>query len=185
MSSVSRGLNLYAAEHFGADDPRATQKYALGDINISLIRTVNGKTITLYHDTDSPRPYTRIHLIQGTKGLAHKWPNRIHIEGKSPADQWQPLEQYFEEYEHPLWKELREKSAGAGHGGMDYIEDYRLVKCLREGLPTDMDVYDAAAWSVVSELSERSVADRSRPYDFPDFTRGMWKKWPPLGIIGA
>jgi len=185
MSSVSRGLNLYAAEHFGSDDPRATQKYALGDINVSLIRTVKGKTITLYHDTDSPRPYTRIHLVQGTKGIAHKWPSRIHLEGRSPAHQWEPLEQYYEEYEHPLWKELREKSAGAGHGGMDYIEDYRLVKCLREGLPTDMDVYDAAAWSVVSELSERSVADRSRPYDFPDFTRGRWQTWEPIGIIRA
>jgi predicted dehydrogenase len=185
MSSVSRGLNLFAAEHFGADDPRAKQKYALGDINVSLIRTVKGKTITLYHDTDSPRPYTRINLVQGTKGIAHKWPGRIHIEGKSPAHQWQPLEEYYEEFEHPLWKELREKSAGAGHGGMDFIEDYRLVKCLREGLPTDMDVYDAAAWSVVSELSERSAADRSRPYDFPDFTRSRWQTWEPIGIIGA
>lgn len=185
MSSVSRGLNLYAAEHFGPDDPRAKQKYALGDINVSLIRTVNGKTITLYHDTDSPRPYTRIHLVQGTKGLAHKWPNRIHIEGRSPAHQWEPLENYYEEYEHPLWKYLEEESKGAGHGGMDYIEDYRLVECLRKGLPLDMSVYDAAAWSVVSELSERSVDNKSRPMDFPDFTRGRWKTYPQLGIIGA
>ena len=68
---------------------------------------------------------------------------------------------------------------------MDYIEDYRLIKCLREGLPMDMDVYDAAAWSVVSELSERSVANKSRPIDFPDFTRGRWKTTKPLGIVEA
>ena len=68
---------------------------------------------------------------------------------------------------------------------MDYIEDFRLIECLRSGLPTDQNVYDAAAWSAVSELSEKSVAKRSRPMDFPDFTRGRWKTLPPLGIVGA
>jgi len=184
MSTVSRGLSLYAAEHFGANDPRALQKYALGDVNVSLIRTKNGKTITLYHDCDTPRPYSRINLVQGTRGIAQKWPERIHIEGKSPQHEWEPLQNYTAEFEHPLWRKLREQSAGAGHGGMDYIEDYRLIECLHNGLPTDQNVYDAAAWSVVSELSERSVAKKSRPMDFPDFTRGRWKTWPPLGIVG-
>jgi len=68
---------------------------------------------------------------------------------------------------------------------MDFIEDYRLVQCLREGKPTDMNVYDAAALSAVTELSERSIAKNSRPMDFPDFTRGKWKTWQALGIIGA
>ncbi len=76
-------------------------------------------------------------------------------------------------------------SEGAGHGGMDFIEDYRLVKCLHEGLPTDMNVYDAAAMSAVGPLSEWSVANGSRPIDFPDFTRGRWKTWPKLGILRA
>jgi hypothetical protein len=183
MSSKSRGLNLYAAEHFGPDDPRAKQKYALGDVNVSLIRTKNGETITLYHDCSTPRPYSRINLVQGTKGIAQKWPNRIYIEGRSPADEWEELETYFEEFEHPIWKALKEQSQGAGHGGMDYIEDFRLVQCLHEGLPTDMNVYDAAAWSAVSELSEISVANRSKSVDFPDFTRGQWKNYPPLGIV--
>ena len=159
------------------------QKYALGDINVSLIRTINGETITLYHDCSAPRPYTRINLVQGTKGIAHKWPNRIHIEGRSPAHEWEELETYFEEFEHPVWQALKEQSQGAGHGGMDYIEDFRLVQCLREGLPTDMNVYDAAAWSVVSELSEISVDNRSKPVEFPDFTRGQWKNYPPLEIV--
>jgi hypothetical protein len=185
MSSVSRGLNLLAAEQFGPDDERATRAYALGDINVSLIRTKNGKTITLYHDCSSPRPYSRINLVQGTRGLHQGYPNRIHIEGRSPAHRWEPLENYFEEYEHPLWRELVTQAKGAGHGGMDYIEDYRLIQCLRTGTYPDMDVYDAAAWSVIVELSEKSVADRSRPKDFPDFTRGAWKTWPPLGIVTA
>ena len=77
------------------------------------------------------------------------------------------------------------KTASGGHGGMDYLEDYRLIKCLREGLPTDMDVYDAAALSVICELTERSVANRSRPVDVPDFTRGRWKMAAPLGIVEA
>lgn len=184
MSSNSRGLNLYAAEHFGANDPRATQKYALGDVNVSLIRTKNGRTITLYHDCDTPRPYSRINLVQGTRGIAQKWPERIHIEGKSPQHEWEPLNNYAAEFEHPLWRKLREESAGAGHGGMDYIEDYRLIECLQKGLPLDQSVYDAAAWSAVTELSERSVANRSRSMDFPDFTRGRWKTLPPWGIVG-
>ncbi len=184
MSSVSRGLNLFAEEHFGKDDPRARQVYALGDINVSLIRTALGKTITVYHDTDSPRPYTRMNVVQGTKGIVQKWPDEVYIEGRSPNDDWEDAETYLEEFEHPLWKALREASIGAGHGGMDFIEDYRLVHCLRHGLPMDMDVYDAAAWSAVSELSERSVARRSRTMDFPDFTRGRWRSFPPLGIVG-
>ena len=170
---------------YGADSKYARQKYKLGDVNVSLIRTKMGKTITLYHDCSSPRPYSRKNVIQGTKGIAEKWPNRLHIEGKSPAHKWEEFEEYQDKYEHPLWKELNDKSRGAGHGGMDFIEDYRLIKCLREGKPLDMDVYDAAAWSVVSELSEISVANKSRPVDFPDFTRGAWKNREPFGIVYA
>jgi hypothetical protein len=185
MSSKSRGLNLFAAKKFGPDDPQATRKYALGDVNVSLIRTVNDCTIYLVHDCDTPRPYSRINLVQGTKGIFSGYPDRIHIEGRSPAHQWETIEKYLEEFDHPLWKTQAERAKGAGHGGMDYIEDYRLIECLLKGLPTDMDVYDAADWSVVSELTERSVADRSKPVDFPDFTRGRWKTREPLGIVGA
>ena len=184
MSCNTRGLSLYAAEHFGTNSPEAKQVYALGDVNTSLIRTKNGRTIILLHDCDTPRPYSRKIIVQGTKGIARKYPDsKFHIEGKSPAHEWEPFENYVEEYEHPLWKAVAEKGEGRGHGGMDYIEDYRLIQSLRTGTPMDMDVYDAAAWSVVSELSERSVARKSRPVDFPDFTRSKWKTNPPLGII--
>ncbi len=185
MSSNSRGLQLYQKEHLAADDPRRNETYVLGDVNVSLIRTVNGLTITLVHDCNLPRPYSRINLVQGTRGIARGYPDRVLIEGKTEGHEWEPLMKFAEEFEHPLWTAMAKKARGAGHGGMDFIEDYRLIKCLREGVPTDMDVYDAAAWSVVSELTERSVANRSRPVDFPDFTRGMWKTYPPLGIVGA
>ncbi len=184
MSSSSRGLDLWAAEHIGPDSPEAARRYALGDVVSTLIRTKAGQTILVTHDTDSPRPYSRRILLQGTRGIVRKYPEqKIHVEGRSPAHRWEDLEAYRAEFEHPVWKALEERSRGAGHGGMDFIEDYRLVQCLRTGLPTDMDVYDGAAWSAVSELSERSIADRSRPLDFPDFTRGAWTTRSPLGIV--
>jgi predicted dehydrogenase len=183
MSSNSRGLNLFAAEKYGVDHPKATMKYALGDVNSSLIRTKNGKTIILLHDCDTPRPYSRVDFVQGTKGIVTGYPDRVYIEGRSPEHQWEPIENYWEEFDHPLWKAIASRGEGRGHGGMDYIEDYRLIQSLRTGTPLDMDVYDAAAWSVVIELSERSVANKSRPMDFPDFTRGKWKTNPPLGIV--
>jgi hypothetical protein len=87
------------------------------------------------------------------------------------------------ELDHPVWKRLEEQSKGAGHGGMDFIEDYRLIEALRGGRPLDMDVYDAAAWSVVTPLSEESVAKRGQRKDFPDFTRGGWKTPRPLHVM--
>ncbi len=185
MSGPSRGLQLWAQEHFpeGAEQRRET--FVLGDVNVSLIKTANGRTIYLAHNTNSPRPYSRIHMLQGTRGLFHGYPNRIYIEGRSPEDQWEDPEKYFEEFGHPLWKQIGGSAKNAGHGGMDYLEDYRLIKCLREGLPTDMNVYDAASISAVCELSCRSVASRSVPMSFPDFTRGRWKTWPKLGIVTA
>ncbi|MHC4942191.1 MAG: Gfo/Idh/MocA family protein [Planctomycetota bacterium] len=183
MSTKSRGLNLFAETKFGPDDPKTLQKYELGDINTSLIRTHNGCVITLVHDCSSPRPYSRINMVQGTNGIFSGYPDRIHIEGRSPAHQWEEPDKYFEEFEHPLWKAEGERAKGRGHGGMDFLENYRLIHCLKNGLPLDMDVYDAAAWSVVSDLTERSVANKSRPVDFPDFTRGRWKTKAPLKIV--
>lgn len=184
MSSPSRGLQLWQQEHLPPDDPRRKEKYALGDVNVALIQTVKGRTIYLVHDTNLPRPYSRIHIVQGTGGIFEKWTERVHIDGRSPTHTWETLDKYAE-YEHPLWKSEAVKKASGGHGGMDFLENYRLIKCLREGLPTDMDVYDAAAWSAVCEATERSVASRSRSVDIPDFTRGRWQTRPPLGIVGA
>ena len=183
MSSKSRGLNFYAAEHFGADDPRAKQKYALGDVNSSLIRTKNGVTIILIHDCDTPRPYSRVNLVQGTKGICQGYPDRVYVEGVSEPHTWDTLDKWLDEYNHPLWKTVGEQARGAGHGGMDYLEDYRLIEALRSGRYPDYDVYDGVAWSAVSELSEKSVASRSAPQDFPDFTRGAWKTNKPIFVV--
>jgi predicted dehydrogenase len=183
FASKGRGLNLWAADHLGPDSEAATRPYALGDVVTTMIRTANGETIQVVHDTNSPRPYSRKILLQGTRGVVRKYPEqKIHIEGVSPPHRWEDLLEWRGRYEHPLWTALEEASRGAGHGGMDYIEDFRLIQCLREGAPMDMDVYDGAAWSAVAPLSERSIAER-RVVDVPDFTRGGWRTRPPLGVV--
>lgn len=183
MSSPSQGLQDWQQEHLAADDPRRNETYVLGDVNTCMIKTARGRTIYVSHDCNLPRPYSRIHMVQGSKGIFQGYPNRLHIEGVSPDHRWEDFADVIGLYDHPLWKDLEEMSAGAGHGGMDFIEDYRLIKCLREGLPTDMNVYDAAGISAVGPLTEWSVANGSQPAAFPDFTRGGWERYPALELF--
>jgi hypothetical protein len=183
MSGPSRGLQQWAVEHLPADAPERRERYVLGDVNTSLIKTARGRTVMVQHCTNLPRPYSRIHLVQGTQGLFQGYPNRLYIEGRGAPHRWVDGAEARKEFEHPLWADLEARAEGAGHGGMDFIEDYRLIKCLREGLPTDMNVYDAAALSAVVELSVQSTANKSRAVDFPDFTRGRWRTTPKLGIV--
>ena len=177
MGSKTRGLHRYAVERFGPDSPQAAESFVLSDVVTTMLRTAGGETVVVTHDTSSPRPYSRDYLIQGTLGIARKYPEpRIYLEGRSDPHQWDPVEVYLEEYDHPLWRQLEEESHGAGHGGMDFIEDYRLVDALRTGRPPDSDVYDAAMLSAVVELSGRSIARGGEPLRFPDFTRGGWRQ---------
>jgi predicted dehydrogenase len=184
FSSRSLGLQNYALKRFGAESEQTAEKFELGDVVSTLIRTMRGETILVTHDTNSPRPYSRDILIQGTHGIVQKYPSpSVHIEGISPGHGWEDLHVYKEEFYHPLWQQLETEAQGAGHGGMDYLEDYRLVNALLKGMEPDMDVYDAAVLSAVSELSERSIADGSWPVQFPDFTRGMWKNQRDLPVM--
>ena len=183
MSSPPYGLNDYIEEVLPEDDPRGAYRYMQGDVNSSMIQTRRGRTIILQHDTNLPRPYSRINLVQGTKGLFSGYPDRLYIEGRSPDHEWQDAADYFAEFDHPLYTATAEAAAGAGHDGMDFVEDHRLIECLVNGEPPDMDVYDAAAWSCIVELSRQSVARKGGPVAFPDFTRGQWKTRSPLPII--
>jgi len=154
-----------------------------GNMNTTTIRTTNGKTIMIQHDVTSPRPYSRIHLVSGTKGTALKYPQpRISNshEGWVKEAEFKALE---EKYTPNIVKKVGElaKKVG-GHGGMDFLMNWRLIDCLRNGLPLDQDVYDAASWSSVWPLSEWSVNNRSNSVDVPDFTRGSWKKNQPHDI---
>jgi hypothetical protein len=175
MSTPQLGFDAYRKEHLKTDDPRMTEKYVTGDMNTSLIKTANGLTITVKHAVSTPHPYDRINLIAGTKGIFEDYPPRIYLDRQNADESWESIDKW-KEYEHPLWKTEGEiaKKLG-GHGGMDYIMLYRLLQCVRQGLPPDMDVYDAAAWSSVTPLSVASVSHGSAPMDFPDFTRGRWR----------
>ncbi len=184
FGTKTRGLHLYAEKRFGADSPQAKEKFVLSDVVTTVLKTMNGETIVLTHDTSSPRPYSRNIYVQGTKGLVRKYPEqKIYIEQEGKPDAWEKIDEYMKKYEHPIWVDLEEQSKGAGHGGMDFIEDYRLVNSLLKGVEPDMDVYDAAVISAVCELSEKSIKQKSAPQKFPDFTRGMWKKKKELMVM--
>ena len=154
-----------------------------GNMNTTTIRTMKGKTIMVQHDVTSPRPYSRIHQLIGTKGMACKWPDPPRI-ALGAAEKWideKQMKEIEEKYTLPIVKHVGKfaKRVG-GHGGMDFIMDWRLIDCLRNGLPLDHDVYDAALWSAIGPLSEQSVASRSKTMDVPDFTKGAWKTNKPM-----
>lgn len=176
------------AKELAAEDPfykPFAEKPFRGNMNTTTIRTSKGRTIVIQHDVTSPRPYSRIHLISGTKGIAQKYPLPGKIaaghEGWLSEEEFKKLE---EEYQPPIVKRVGEmaKKVG-GHGGMDFLMDWRLIDCLRNGLPLDMDVYDAATWSAVAPLSEWSVENRSNSIDVPDFTAGSWQNNQPVDIM--
>ena len=186
MSGNDFMMGEMAKELAAKDDfykPYAGKKFR-GNMNTTSIRTVKGKTIMLQHDVTSPRPYSRIHLVSGTKGTALKYPEPGRIsnshEGWLNEAQMKEVE---EKYQPVIVKKVGElaKKVG-GHGGMDFLMDWRLIDCLRNGLPLDIDVYDAATWSSIAPLSEKSVANRSAAVDVPDFTAGSWKTNKPVDI---
>lgn len=171
---------------------RDSENFQNGDHTMTMIMTENGQTIHIQHDVMNPRPYTRMYQLTGTEGFANKYPiegfafkqisdttvvpdqENLNSHSYVPDNVRQAL---MEKYKHPIQVDIEEtaKKVG-GHGGMDYIMDYRLVYCLRNGLPLDQDVYDAAEWSSMGELTRISIANNSAPVEVPDFTRGAWNK---------
>ena len=177
-------------------DQYVGQKFR-GDMNTSIIKCKKGETIMIQHDISTPRPYSRIHMLQGTRGCARKWPDsrtihktlfgKIALQNVDNGHRWlntDEMRKIQTKYGHPLVNTIGElaKKVG-GHGGMDFMMDYRLIYCLKHGMPLDQDVYDAAAWSVLFPLSQESVGKRGASLDMPDFTRGKWKTNTPLGIV--
>jgi len=137
----------------------------------------------LQHDVSSPRPYSRIHLLSGTKGAAQKYPGPEHIAFGHSWIKEDELKDLYDKYSPPIVKHIGNiaKDVG-GHGGMDFIMDWRLIDCLRNGLPLDQDVYDAAAWSSIIPLTDKSVRSKSKTMEIPDFTRGAWKTNKPVDL---
>jgi len=182
MSSRQRSLDEYRQAHLKPGDPRFEERYICGDMNTSLVKTVKGLTIAVKHTVTTPHPYDRNNLIAGTKGVFEDYPPRIYFDEMNKDESWGSVDDY-KQYAHPLWQKQGELAAKVGgHGGMDYLMLFRLLQCVREGLPPDMDVYDAAAWSAVGSLSVTSVSQGSAPIEFPDFTQGKWMQRSASGI---
>ena len=175
-----------------ADPRRKDPPAAMGDMNTTLIKTVNGKSIMVQHDVSSPRPYSRINLISGTRGIVRDYPFQCAFEDKcfdGKAHSWfsdAEAAKVRTKYMHPMWRDVSEmaKKVG-GHGGMDFIMDLRWAWCLQNGEPLDMDVYDLAATSCLCELTEKSVRSGSKPVSIPDFTRGNWRNVKPWGVVNV
>ena len=184
----------YFKKEFLTDaDPRRKDPPAeMGDMNTTLIKTVKGKSIMVQHDVSSPRPYSRINLISGTRGIVRDYPFQCAFEDKCfdrQTHKWfdeTKAAEIREKYMHPMWRDVSEmaKKVG-GHGGMDFIMDLRWAYCLQNGLPLDMDVYDLAATSSLCELTEKSVRSGSKPMSVPDFTRGNWRNVEPWGVVNV
>ncbi len=178
MSSLQASLTEYAKTVDPENEFYNRTDFKHGDLNTSLIKTSQGRMITLKHDVATPRPYNRINAIAGTMGYHEGYPSRLAVNeyGHGWVEE-EVYREYREKYEHPIWKNMRvEIEKHGGHGGMDFVLVYRIIDNLNKGLPLDQDVYDAAAWSVITPLSEISVELEGTPVKFPDFSRGKWQE---------
>ncbi len=185
MSSIEASLS--ETSHSVSHDNEFYNRtdFTHGDMNNTLVKTRLGRTILIQHDVVTPRPYSRINALAGTKAYHEGYPSRLSIAGE--RHDWcteEEVKAYQEKYKHPIWDKLKDGIAKhGGHGGMDFVQIYRLIDCLNNGWPLDMDVYDAAAWSSIVELSKLSVELGSVPLKCPDFTRGDWEGDRRLGIF--
>ena len=198
FSSLAAAHQEFAAATYGADEWQNKVKWLTGDMNTSIIRTAKGRTIMLQMDTATPRPYSRINLVQGTKGFFRSFPENApqaalsKKPGGDAMDWGQKEYELFEgssfgkfkgKYMHPLWRDAGKAANAVGeHGGCDYMMDLRWIWCLQNGLPLDMDVYDLVSWSSIVPCSASSDRSGGEPVELPDFTRGAWRTARPQEI---
>lgn len=173
-------MKAKARELAATDDffkPFAAKSYR-GNMSVTVIRTTMGRTIMLQHDATDPSPHSYIHGIYGTKGAAlyDPQPPRLSVGNHAWVSQ-EEFKELEDKYTAKITRKLSDLAVQlkSGHDGTDLLESWRLIDCLRNGLPLDMDVYDAAAWSCIVPLSQWSVLNRSNSIDVPDFTAGAWK----------
>ena len=168
------GLHNHIVSQGGEDHPNASLKFQQGDVITTTLQTARGESIIITHDCNLPRPYSLGFRVQGANGLWEVDGDRIYIEGKSQPHRWDEAGPWLEKYDHPLWQRYGEYASGSGHGGMDFFVLNAFVESAKRGVAPPIDAYDAAAWSAVTPLSERSIAANGEPQFFPDFTRGRW-----------
>lgn len=175
FATKARGLHDYVVKNGGENHPNARVEFKLGDVVTTMINCANGETILLQHDTNLPRPYSLGFRVQGTKGIWMDVNKSLYIEGTSPREHsWEEAKPYLEKYDHPLWQRWTKEADGAGHGGMDFFVVHAFIESIKNEKPTPIDVYDSAAWSAITPLSEQSISLGNQTVDFPDFTSGQW-----------
>lgn len=175
FASKSRGLHQYI-EKVAPGNKNLAVNFKNGDLVTTMLNCANGETVTLTHDTHLPRPYALGFRVQGTEGLWMDVADSIYIEGKSGAyDEWDKAKTWLDKYDHPLWKRYEHQADGAGHGGMDWFVFNAFVESVKQKRQTPIDIYDSLTMSVITPLSEKSIAEGNMPQQFPDFTKGKWK----------
>lgn len=182
-STEAKGLADYRERHVPKDHPSWKETYVNGDLVTCLIETEQGRVIRAEHDVSSPRPYSRINSLAGSRGIFEDYAGsdptgaRVYFEPDNTDHQWRDFEPVREEYDHWLWEKVGDDAEeNGGHGGMDFIMMWRIVQQMRTGQVPDIDVYDSAAWCAPVPLSVASLKKDGRPVAIPDFTRGKWRK---------
>lgn len=185
-STPPKGLADYRQRNVPRDHPSWKETYVKGDLTTCLIETHQGRVLRAEHDVSSPRPYSRINSLAGSRGLMEDYVPvgssraRIYVEPDHGGHAWSDFTPYRDEYDHWLWKEVGNSPDNpGGHGGMDYVLQWRIVQQMRTGQVPDIDVYDSAAWCSPVPLSVASLERGGRPVDVPDFTRGRWAELRP------
>ncbi|WP_320782125.1 Gfo/Idh/MocA family protein [Streptomyces sp. CRN 30] len=181
-ATAPRGLADYRERFVPRDHPSWKETYINGDLVTCLIETARGRTVRAEHDVSRPRPYSRINTLAGSRGIVEDYAGpaptgaRVYLEPDHSGHAWQDFDGYRKEFDHWLWRTIGDDAENnGGHGGMDYVLQWRTVQSMRAGLVPDIDVYDSAAWCAPVPLSAASLARDGRPVEFPDFTRGGWR----------
>ena len=174
MATPSVGAHRNAAKQFGPESTQAKVLFAKGDSITTLIKTASGAMIDLRCDTLSSRPHrtTTYHSIQGETGSYRSLTGDVWIESRSKTYTWEPLEHYGQEFDDSLWSDWEEQAKGSGHGGVDFFVMKEFFDAVRNNKPSPIDVYDAAAWSCIVELSADSIRQGNARVKVPDFTAG-------------
>ena len=185
--------SVHGKEYVEKKTGKPCKEYRNGDHTTTLMRTADGKVVEIQHNVMTPQPYNRLFKLTGTKGYATKYPSeaialdksQLSASGVKPevdnlsSHGFLPQAEYnalMAKYESPIIRKYGEIGRQMGHGGMDYMMDARMVYCLQNGLPLDMDVYDLAEWCCLAELGSLSMDHNCAAVAFPDFTRGEWNK---------
>ena len=183
MSSNEAALSKALRESEDSVMNAVSDKVVCGDVNTTLIKTEKGRSIMLQFDVHTGRPYNRLNKLCGTGAVHYGYPSRLHIDNHENGGwhSWQDeagYNEHLEKYAHPMWTRLREQISDneQGHGGMDFVMMYRLIRALNNGVSLDLNVYDGALWSIVGALTDKSVAEGSQRVNIPDITNGKWRE---------